>query len=157
MLYLYFRRNKKLIIQLTIKKGLLMGQIFEDTQIVSFQPKQEKDSETKEVLNKVVFKGETKLDNSLQITELFAGFRKKLITVKFTPHDSYDKDILFKDVSIDDFTVKTKREKIGKGKEVEYIPVELVSFTMAVKMDEQGNFLKDLYSIFKITAKMEIE
>ena len=134
-----------------------MSQIFEDTKIISFQPKQEKNSETKEVLDKLVFKGETKLDNSLQITELFAGFRKKLITVKFSPHDSYDKDILFNDVSIDDFTVKNKREKVGKGKDAEYIPVEYVHFSMAVKMDEQGNFLKDLYSIFNLTVKMEIE
>jgi len=134
-----------------------MAQVFDDTQIVSFQPKQEKDKETKEVLDKVVFKGETKLDNTLQITELFAGFRKKLITVKFSPHDNYEGDISFSYVSIDDFTVKNKMEKIGVGKEAERIPVEYVQFTMAVKLDEQGEFLKQLYSIFKKTVKMEIE
>jgi len=134
-----------------------MAQVFDDTKIISFQPKQEKDSETKEVLDKLVFKGETKLDNTLQISELFAGFRKKLISVKFTPHDSFENEILFKDVSIDDFTVKNKMERIGKGKEAERIPVEFVSFTMAVKMDEMGNFLKDMYSIFNITVKMEID
>ena len=134
-----------------------MGQIFEDTKIVSFQPKQEKDSETKEVLDKIIFKGETKLDNTLQISELFAGFRKKLISVNFSPYDSYENDISFKNVSIEDFTVKNKMEKIGKGKDTERIPVEYVHFTMAVKMDEEGNFLKDLYSIFNQTVKMEIE
>jgi len=134
-----------------------MAQVFDDTKIISFQPKQEKDSETKEVLDKLVFKGETKLDNTLQISELFAGFRKKLISVKFTPHDSFENDILFKDVSIEDFTVKNKMERIGKGKEAERIPVEFVSFTMAVKMDEMGNFLKDMYSIFNVTVKMEID
>lgn len=138
-------------------KGKNMGQIFEDTRIVSFQPKQEKDSETKETLDKLIFKGETKLDNSRQITELFAGFRKKLITVKFNPYDSPDNSLLFKDVSIEDFTVKNKIEKVGKGKDVERIPVESVHFKMAVKMDENGNFLKDFYSIFNLTVQMEIE
>lgn len=134
-----------------------MAQVFEDTKIVSFQPKQEKDKETKELLDKLIFKGETKLDNTLQISELFAGFRKKLISVKFTPYSSYETEIGFKNVSIEDFTVKTKMETVGKGKDAERIPVELVQFTMAVKMDEEGNFLKYLYSIFNNTVRMEIE
>ena len=134
-----------------------MGYVFEDTKIVSFQPKQEKDSETKEVLDKLVFKGETKLNNTIQISELFAGFRKKLISLKFSPYDSYENDVNFKDVSIEDFTVKNKMERVGKGKDSERIPVEYVHFTMTVKLDEEGNFLKDMYSIFNSTVKMEIE
>ncbi len=134
-----------------------MAQVFEDTKIVSFQPKQEKDRETNEVMDRLIFKGETKLDNTLQITELFAGFRKKLITVGFSPYDSHDEDIQFQYVSIDDFTVKNKMERVGKGKDAERIPVEYVQFTMAVKMDEYGDFLKQLYSIFRKTVRMEIE
>lgn len=134
-----------------------MGQVFDDTKIVSFQPKQEKDKETKEVLDKLVFRGETKLDNTLQISELFAGFRKKLITVKFTAYDAVDREIIYKDVSIDDFTVKNKMERVGKGKDAERIPVESVVFKMAVRMDEEGNFMKQLYSIFNTNVRMEIE
>ncbi|MBN2008627.1 hypothetical protein JW960_04685 [candidate division KSB1 bacterium] len=133
-----------------------MAQIFENTRIVSFQPKQEKDKETQEVLDKLVFRGETKLDNSLQITELFAGFRKKLITVKFAPYGDFETELQFHDVSIEDFTVKNKIEKIGSGKDAERIPVESVHFKMAVKMDETGDFLKQLYSIFNYSVKMEI-
>ena len=134
-----------------------MGQVIEETTIITFQPKQEKDSESKEILTKLIFKGETKLDNSRQITELFAGFRKKLITVKFSPYDDYDNDLVFNNVSIEDFTVKNKVEKVGKGKDVEKILVESVHFKMAVLMDESGDFLKDLYSIFALTVRMEIE
>ncbi len=134
-----------------------MNSSFDDARITAFQPKQEKDPETKEVLNKLVFKGEAKLNNTLQISDLFAGFRKRLIRVKFAPHDSYDNDVVFDHVSIEDFTVKNKMERIGQGREVERIPVEYVFFTMAVKMDVEGNFLKDLYSIFQRTVRMDIE
>ena len=48
-------------------------------------------------------------------------------------------------------------ERVGQGKEAERIPVEYVFFTMAVKMDVEGNFLKDMYSIFQRTVKMDIE
>ena len=105
-----------------------MGQVFEDTKIVLFHPKQDKDQETKEVLDRLVFKGETKLDNSRQITELFAGFRKKLITVKFTPYDTDGDSLVFNYVSIEDFTVKNKIERVGKGKDAERIPVESIFF-----------------------------
>jgi hypothetical protein len=133
-----------------------MAQIFENTRIIMFQPKQEKDKETQEVLDKLIFKGETKLDNSLQITELFAGFRKKLIPIKFIPYGDFETELFFNDVSIEDFTVKNKIEKIGSGKDTERIPVETVQFKMAVKMDENGDFLKQMYSIFNYTVKMEI-
>ncbi|MBN1155004.1 hypothetical protein JXB12_08830 [candidate division KSB1 bacterium] len=134
-----------------------MAQVFDDTKITSFQPKQEKNRETKEFFNKMIFRGETKLDNSLQITELFAGFRKQLVTVKFTPHDSFDTELTLVDVNIEDFTVKTKMETIGKGKEAERIPVECVYFKMAVLMDEHGDHLKNMYAIFNRSVKMEIE
>lgn len=134
-----------------------MNSTFDDTRITAFQPKQEKDAESKEVLNKMVFKGEAKLNNTLQISDLFAGFRKRLIRVKFSPHDMYDNDISFDHVSIEDFTVKNKMERIGQGKEVERIPVEHVFFTMAVKMDVEGNFLKNMYSIFQRTVRMDIQ
>ncbi|MDZ7331255.1 MAG: hypothetical protein ONB31_04710 [candidate division KSB1 bacterium] len=134
-----------------------MNSSFDDTRITAFQPKQEKDPETKEILNKLVFKGEAKLNNTLQISDLFAGFRKRLIRVKFAPHDAYDNDVVFDHVSIEDFTVKNKMERIGQGREVERIPVEYVFFTMAVKMDVEGNFLKELYSIFQRTVRMDIE
>jgi len=131
--------------------------ILSDTKITSFQPKQEKDKETQEVLNKLVIKGDAKLDNSLQISELFTGFRKKLLTVQFSPYDDVEGDFYFSNVSIDDFTVKNKIEKVGTGKEAEKIPVEHVFFTMAVRMDEEGEFMKKLYSVFQKTIKLEIE
>jgi len=134
-----------------------MNSTFEDTRITAFQPKQEKDAESKEVLNKMVFKGEAKLNNTLQISDLFAGFRKRLIRVKLSPHDMYDNDISFDHVSIEDFTVKNKMERIGQGKDAERIPVEHVFFTMAVKMDVEGNFLKNMYSIFQRTVRMDIQ
>lgn len=134
-----------------------MNSSFDDTLITTFQPKQEKDPESKEVLNKLVFKGEAKLNNTLQISDLFAGFRKRLIRVKFVPHDSYDNEVAFDHVSIEDFTVKNKMERIGQGREMERIPIEYVFFTMAVKMDVEGNFLKDMYSIFQRTVRMDIE
>lgn len=131
--------------------------ILSDAKISSFQPKQEKDKETKEVLNRLIIKGEAKLDNSLQISELFTGFRKRLLRVNFSPYDDVEGDFNFENVTIEDFTVKNKMEKVGSGKDVERIPVEYVFFTMAVKMDDDGNFLKDLYSIFQTTVKLEIE
>jgi len=134
-----------------------MAQLFDDTKITSFQPKQEKDKESKEILNKLVFKGETKLDNSLQITELFAGFRKRLVTVTLTPHDTFDVELVLHDVNIEDFTVKNKMEKIGQGKDTERIPVECVYFKMAIKMDENGDLLKQMYSVYNRGVKMEIE
>lgn len=134
-----------------------MSSTFEDTRITAFQPKQEKDSETKETLDKMLFKGEAKLNNTLQISDLFAGFRKRLIKVKFSAYDQYDNDIGFDNVSIEDFTVKNKMERVGQGKDAERIPVEYVFFTMAVKMDVEGNFLKDMYSIFQRTVRMDIE
>jgi len=134
-----------------------MSSTFEDTKITSFQPKMEKDSETKEAFFKMVFKGEAKLDNSLQITDLFAGFRKRLINVKFSAYDTYGGEIQFSDASIEDFTVKNKIERVGQGKDADRIPVEYVFFTMAVKMDVEGNFLKEMYSIFHRTVRMEIE
>jgi len=134
-----------------------MSSTFEDTKIIAFQPKQEKDSETKETLDKMVFKGEAKLNNTLQISDLFAGFRKRLIKVKFSAYDQYDNDLAFENVSIEDFTVKNKMERVGQGKDAERIPVEYVFFTMAVKMDVEGNFLKDMYSIFQRTVRMDIE
>jgi len=134
-----------------------MSSTFDDTKITSFQPKQEKDTETKEVLSKLLFKGEAKLNNTLQISDLFTGFRKRLIKVKLSPYDDYDNDIGFDNVSIEDFTVKNKMERVGQGKESERIPVEYVFFTMAVKMDVDGNFLKDMYSVFHRTVRMDIE
>ncbi|NOZ62883.1 MAG: hypothetical protein GXO74_14580 [Calditrichaeota bacterium] len=134
-----------------------MSSTFEDTKITSFQPKMEKDSETKEAFFKMIFKGEAKLDNSLQITDLFAGFRKRLINVKFSAYDTYGGEIQFQDASIEDFTVKNKIERVGQGKDADRIPVEYVFFTMAVKMDVEGNFLKEMYSIFHRTVRMEIE
>ncbi len=134
-----------------------MNSSFDDTRITAFQPKQEKDAESKEVLNKMIFKGEAKLNNTLQITDLFAGFRKRLIQVKFSPHDMYDNDISFDHVSIEDFTVKNRMERVGQGKDAERIPVEHVFFTMAVKMDVEGKFLKDMYSIFQRTVRMDIQ
>ena len=134
-----------------------MSSTFDDARITSFQPKQEKDTENKEVLTKLLFKGEAKLNNTLQISDLFAGFRKRLIKIKFSPYDDYDNDISFDNASIEDFTVKNKMERVGKGKDAERIPVEYVFFTMAVKMDVEGNFLKDMYSIFHRTVRMDIE
>ena len=134
-----------------------MSSTFEDAKITSFQPKQEKDSESKESLIKMLFKGQAKLNNTLQISDLFAGFRKRLIKVKFSPYDAHDNDMSFDNVSIEDFTVKNKMEKVGQGKDTERIPVEYVFFTMAVKMDVEGNFLKDMYSIFHRTVRMDIE
>ena len=134
-----------------------MSSTFEDTKITAFQPKQEKDPESKETLDKMVFKGEAKLNNTLQISDLFAGFRKRLIKVKFSAYDQYDNDITFENVSIEDFTVKNKMERVGQGKDAERIPVEYVFFTMAVKMDVEGNFLKDMYSIFQRTVRMDME
>jgi len=134
-----------------------MASTFEDTKITSFQPKMEKDSETKEAFFKMVFKGEAKLDNSLQITDLFAGFRKRLINVKFSAYDTYGGEIQFSDACIEDFTVKNKIERVGQGKDADRIPVEYVFFTMAVEMDMEGNFLKEMYSIFHRTVRMEIE
>lgn len=134
-----------------------MSSTFDDARITSFQPKQEKDSETKESLIKLIFKGEAKLNNTLQITDLFTGFRKRLIKVKFSAYDTYGEDISFDNVSIEDFTVKNKMERVGKGMEAERIAVEFVFFTMTVKMDIEGNFLKDMYSIFHRTVRMDIE
>ena len=134
-----------------------MSSTFDDARITSFQPKQEKDTENKEVLTKLLFKGEAKLNNTLQISDLFAGFRKRLIKIKFSPYEDYDNDISFDNASIEDFTVKNKMERVGKGKDAERIPVEYVFFTMAVKMDVEGNFLKDMYSIFHRTVRMDIE
>ncbi len=134
-----------------------MSSTFDDARITSFQPKQEKDSETKETLIKLIFKGEAKLNNTLQITDLFAGFRKRLIKVKFSAYDTYGEDITFDNVSIEDFTVKNKMERVGQGMDAERIPVEFVFFTMAVKMDVEGNFLKDMYSIFHLKVRMDIE
>lgn len=128
-----------------------------DTKIIAFQPKQEKDKETQEVFNRLVIKGDSKLDNSLQITELFTGFRKRLLTVRFSPYNDFEGDFQFENVSIEDFTVKNKMEKVGQGKEAERIPVEHVFFTMAVKMDEDGEHLKKLYTVFQETIKLEIE
>jgi len=128
-----------------------------DAKITAFQPKQEKDKETKEVLNKLILKGQAKLDNSLQITELFSGFRKRLLTVEFSPYEDFEGDFHFENVSIEDFTVKNKLEKVGEGKDAEKIPVEYVFFTMAIKMDEEGVFVKKAYSIFQSTIKLEIE
>ena len=134
-----------------------MACVLSDTQIIAFQPKQEKDKETQEVFNRLIIKGDSKLDNSLQITELFTGFRKRLLTVHFSPYEDFEGDFQFENVSIEDFTVKNKMEKVGQGKEVERIPVEHVFFTMAVKMDEEGEILKQLYSVFQTTIKLEIE
>ena len=134
-----------------------MSSTFDDARITSFQPKQEKDAESKEVLVKMLFKGEAKLNNTLQISDLFAGFRKRLIKVKFSPYDDYDNNITFSNVSIEDFTVKNKMERVGKGLDAERIPVEFVFFTMAVKMDVEGNFLKDMYSIFQRNVRMDID
>ncbi len=128
-----------------------------DTRIIAFQPKQEKDKETQEVLMRLIIKGEAKLDNSLQISDLFTGFRKRLLKVNFSPYDDAQGEFSFSSVSIEDFTVKNKIEKVGKGKEAEKIPVEHVFFTMAVKMDDGGEYLKKLFSIFQKTIKLEIE
>ncbi|MFZ5518377.1 MAG: hypothetical protein ACOY90_17205 [Candidatus Zhuqueibacterota bacterium] len=134
-----------------------MSSTFDDARITAFQPKQEKNPETKETLDKMVFKGEAQLNNTLQISDLFAGFRKRLIKLKLTPYDQYDNNIEFENVSIEDFTVKNKMERVGQGKDAERIPVEFVFFTMAVKMDVEGNFLKDMYSIFQRKVRMDID
>lgn len=134
-----------------------MGCILSDTKITGFQPKQEKDKETKEVLDKIVIKGEAKLDNSLQISELFNGFRKRLITVNFSPYDDVEGDFSLSSVTLEDFSVKNKMEKIGQGKDAERIPVEHAFFTMTIKMDDGGELLKKMYSIFQKNIKMEIE
>ena len=134
-----------------------MSSTFDDARVTSFQPKQEKDAENKEILTKLLLKGEAKLNNTLQITDLFTGFRKRLIKVKFSPYEDYDNDISFDNVSIEDFTVKNKMERVGQGRDAERIPVEYVFFTMAVKMDVEGNFLKDMYSIFHLKVRMDID
>jgi len=134
-----------------------MSTTFDDCQITSFQPKMEKDADTKEQFIKMVFKGQAKLNNTLQISELYTSFRKQLVNVKFTTYDNYEGDLTFKSVGIDDFTVKNKMERVGQGKDAERIPVEYVFFTMSVKMDVEGNFLKDMYSIFHRTVRMDID
>jgi len=134
-----------------------MSCVLSDTKIIAFQPKQEKNPETKETLDKLVFKGEAQLNNTLQISDLFAGFRKRLIKLKFSPYDQYDNNIEFENVSIEDFTVKNKMERVGQGKDAERIPVEFVFFTMAVKMDVEGNFLREMYSIFQRKVRMDID
>ncbi|MDW7680872.1 MAG: hypothetical protein SCK70_09925 [bacterium] len=134
-----------------------MSTTFDDCQITSFQPKMEKDADTKEQFIKMVFKGQAKLNNTLQISELYTGFRKQLVNVKFTTYDNYEGDLTFNSVGIDDFTVKNKMERVGQGKDAERIPVEYVFFTMSVKMDVEGNFLKDMYSIFHRTVRMDID
>ncbi|MBN1348663.1 hypothetical protein JXJ21_04575 [candidate division KSB1 bacterium] len=131
--------------------------ILSDTKITGFQPKQEKDKETKEVLDKLVIKGEAKLDNSLQISELFTGFRKKMIKASFSPYDDVEGDFTLSSVTLEDFAVKNKMEKIGEGKEAERIPVEHAYFTLTIKMDDDGELLKKMYSIFQKNIKMELE
>jgi len=131
--------------------------ILSDTKVTGFQPKQEKDQETKEVLDKLVIKGQAKLDNSLQVSELFTGFRKKLITVHFSPYDDVEGDFIIPSITLEDFSVKNKMEKIGQGKDAERIPVEHVFFTMTTKMDDDGELLKKIYSIFQKNIRMEIE
>lgn len=131
--------------------------ILGDTKIISFQPKQEKDKETKEVLDKLVVKGEAKLDNTLQISELFTGFRKKMISVQFSPYDDIEGDFALTSVTLEDFAVKNKMEKVGQGKDTERIPVEHVFFTLTIKMDDEGELLKKMYSVFQKNIKMEME
>ncbi len=134
-----------------------MSTTFDDCTITSFQPKAEKDADTKEQFIKMVFKGQAKLNNTMQISELYTGFRKQLVNIKFTTYDNYEGDLTFSSVGIDDFTVKNKMERVGEGKDAERIPVEYVFFTMSVKMDVEGNFLKDMYSIFHRTVRMDID
>ena len=131
--------------------------ILSDAKILAFQPKQEKDRETEETLDRLIIKGQAKIDNSMQISELFSGFRKKLLTVNFSPYEDVAGDFSFENVSIEDFTVKNKVEKVGKGKDAERIPVEHVFFTMAVVIDPEGECLKKVYSVFQSTIKLEFE
>jgi len=128
-----------------------------DAKILAFQPKQETDKATEEILDRLIIKGQVKIDNSMQITELFSGFRKQLLTVKFSPYEDVSGDFSFENVSIDDFTVKNKIEKVGQGKDAERIPVEHVFFTMAVRMDPDGECLKKVYSVFQAPIKLEFE
>jgi len=128
-----------------------------DAKILAFQPKQEKDKETEEILDRLVIKGQAKIDNSMQVSELFTGFRKKLLTVNFSPYENAAGDFSFENVSIDDFTVRNKIEKVGQGRDAERIPVEHVFFTMAVRMDFEGDCLKKVYSVFQAPLKLEFE
>ena len=131
--------------------------ILSDAKVTTFQPKMEKDKESQEVLTRIVIKGQAKLDNSLQVSELFTGFRKRLLKVLFSPYEDVEGDFTFENVTIEDFTVKNKMEKVGSGKDAEKIPVEYVFFTMAVKSDEEGDMLKKLFAVFQKTIKLEIE
>lgn len=133
---------------------------FDDAKVTAYQPKVEKDREngTGEEFYKMEFKGELKAENGMQISELFGSFRKQLIQVNFSAYDDFETgDVRFQDVHLDDFTVKTKMERIGKGKDAERIPVEFVKYTMSVKLDEEGDMLKKMFSVFHKTVKMTIE
>lgn len=133
-----------------------MATVFDDVMVTTFQPKSEKDAETGEKIDRMVFKGELKVDNSLQIGELFNGKRKELIQISLEPYDDFQGKLSLHDVHLEDFSVKSKMVRIGHGKEAERIPVEMVNFNMSVKMDEAGELLKKMYSVFRKTVKMEI-
>lgn len=130
--------------------------IYEDVVIKKFEPKWAGDPETGEKFGVLVFNGELKAKSREQIADFYDGFQKQLIKVSLESYDQFDSKIEFVDVSLNNFKVQTKMERIGKGREVELIPVEIVKFQMSVKMDVEGNYLKELYSFFLETVKMEI-
>jgi len=127
-----------------------------DTKITGFGPKREKNKETGEIIDAMVFRGELQPSSSLQISDLFGNFRKQLIQVRLSSYED-QVDIIIKDVHLDDFTVKTKTVLIGRGQEAERISVENVTFKMSVKVDPEGELFKKMFSVYFKTVKMTIE
>lgn len=130
--------------------------VFEKTIVKKFWPAEDKGEED-EIVRQVVIQTEARVDNSLQVSELYNNMVRGLVRVVLLDNLSGE-TITLPAVSIKPFNIKQKRVKIGKGDETDYVKEEYAAITLVCRMeDDSGTMLSDLYPFFNIELQMQIE
>ncbi len=130
--------------------------VFEKTIIKKFWPADDKGEED-EIVRQIVVQTEARVDNSLQISELYNNMVRGLVRVVFLDNVSGD-SINLAAVTIKPFNIKQKKVKIGKGDQTDYVKEEYAAITMVCRMeDDSGKMLADLYPFFNFELQMQVE
>ena len=132
-------------------------QVFEKAIIKKFWPADEK-GPNDEIIRQLVIQVEVDLDNSRQVGELFNNMVRGLVRITFMDNLTGEEYIL-PAITIKPFNVKQRKVKIGKGEDAEVVKSEYAALQLvsAIKDNNGGSVLADLYRFFNIELQMSVE
>lgn len=127
---------------------------FENSLIKKYWPAEDKNADG-DLLPQLHIQIEAELENSLQVGHLFTSMVKGLVTIDFTHRETGER-VTLPAATIKPFNVKQKKVKIGKGEDAAFVMVEYAQMSVITQLDEEGELMKRLYSIFNRPVVMDV-